>query len=70
MISKEYQVDGMCCGNCEMTVLDEVAQVKGVEVAEVSARTGVLVVTSSTPVDTLAVLDAVEEAGYTARLIS
>lgn len=69
MIWKEYQVDGMCSGNCEMNVLDEVAQVKGVEVAEVSARTGVLVVTSANPVDTLAVLDAVEEAGYTAKLI-
>jgi copper chaperone CopZ len=70
MISKEYRVTGMCCGECEMTVLDEVAQVKGVEVAEVSASTGRLVITSTVPVDTLSVLDAVEQAGCTAMLTS
>lgn len=69
MITKEYQVAGMCCGQCEVDVLDQVALVSGVEVAEVSARTGRLVITSSAPVDTLNVLDAVEQAGYTAVLV-
>ncbi|OBK21312.1 heavy metal transporter [Mycobacterium asiaticum] len=70
MITREYQVSGMCCGQCEITVLDEVAHVAGVEVAEVSARTGRLTVTSSNPVDTLSVLDAIDEAGFTALLVS
>ncbi|WP_372517446.1 heavy-metal-associated domain-containing protein [Mycobacterium bourgelatii] len=58
----------MCCGECEMAVLDAVAQARGVEAAEASARTGVLVIESSLPVDTLDVLDAVKNAGFTARL--
>lgn len=68
MISKRYHVIGMCCGECELTILDKVVQVRGVEVAKASACTGILVIESSTPVDTLDVLDAVNEAGFTASL--
>ncbi|MDQ1103543.1 copper chaperone [Nocardioides zeae] len=66
MTTTEFQVTGMTCGHCEAAVREEVGQVAGVESLEVSAATGRLVVTSSTPVDEAAVVAAVDEAGYVA----
>jgi len=66
MSTIEYQVTGMTCGHCEMSVREEVSTVPGVEGIEVSARTGKLVVTSAAPIDDAAVLAAVDEAGYQA----
>ena len=66
MNTTEYQVTGMTCGHCEMSVREELNTVPGVQHIEVSARTGKLVVTSAAPLDDDAVLAAVEEAGYKA----
>src|SRR6476661_356429 len=66
MNTTEYQVTGMTCGHCEMSVREEVSTVPGVQDIEVSAQTGKLVVTSASPVDDDAVLAAVDEAGYQA----
>jgi copper chaperone CopZ len=66
MSTSEYQVTGMTCGHCELSIREEVSTVPGVEEIEVSARTGKLVVTSAEPVDDDAVLAAVDEAGYKA----
>ncbi|MGO2684702.1 heavy-metal-associated domain-containing protein [Microbacterium sp.] len=66
MSTTEYQVTGMTCGHCEMSVREEVGQVAGVDTIEVSAQTGRLVVTASAPIDDAAVLAAVDEAGYAA----
>ena len=66
MAISEYQVTGMTCGHCEMSVREELGRVAGIEQVEVSATTGKLVVTTSEPVDDAAVLAAVEEAGYRA----
>ncbi|WP_271982471.1 heavy-metal-associated domain-containing protein [Pseudoclavibacter terrae] len=66
MITNEYQVSGMTCGHCEMSIREEVAEVAGVQDIQVSAQTGRLVVTSSGPVEDAQVLAAVAEAGYTA----
>jgi copper chaperone len=66
MSSIEYQVTGMTCGHCELSIREEVGTVPGVEQIEVSAQTGKLVVTSTAPVDDAAVLAAVDEAGYQA----
>lgn len=66
LIELEYQVTGMTCGHCEMSIREEVGQIPGVEEIRVSAQTGKLVVASSEPVDDAAVLAAVDEAGYTA----
>ncbi|KAE8765622.1 heavy-metal-associated domain-containing protein [Georgenia thermotolerans] len=66
LINLQYQVSGMTCGHCEMSVREEVGQIAGVEQIDVSAQTGTLVVTASRPVDDAAVLAAVDEAGYTA----
>jgi copper chaperone CopZ len=62
----EYQVTGMTCGHCEMSVREEVGEVPGVEKIDVSAVTGKLLVTASQPVDDAAVLAAVSDAGYQA----
>lgn len=66
MSTTEYQVTGMTCGHCEMSVREEVGQLAGVDAIEVSAQTGKLVVTASAPLDDAEVLAAVEEAGYSA----
>ena len=66
MAMNEYQVTGMTCGHCEMSIREEVGQVPGVEDIQVSAQTGKLTVTGSDAVDDAQVLAAVEEAGYTA----
>lgn len=66
MSTSEYQVTGMTCGHCEMSVREEVSEIPGVQDIQVSARTGRLVVTSTGPVDDAAVIAAVDEAGYQA----
>lgn len=66
MSTSEYQVTGMTCGHCEMSVREEVGEIPGVQSIEVSAETGKLVVISAEPVDDAAVLAAVDEAGYEA----
>ena len=66
MRTTTYQVTGMTCGHCEMSVREEVGQVPGVETIEVSAQTGTLVVGGSDAIDNAQVLAAVQEAGYSA----
>lgn len=64
--TNEYQVTGMTCGHCEMSIREEVSQIAGVEDIQVSAQTGKLVVSSASDLDDDKVLAAVEEAGYSA----
>lgn len=66
MNTSEYQVTGMTCGHCEMSVREEVSTVPGVQEIQVSAQTGKLVITSTGEVDDAAVITAVDEAGYAA----
>lgn len=66
MTTTEFAVTGMSCGHCENAVRAEVSQISGVETIDVSAQSGRLVITSSTPVDDAAVIAAVDEAGYAA----
>lgn len=66
MSTNEFQVTGMTCGHCEMSVREEVAEVPGVEDIQVSAQTGVLLVTGSDSFDDAQILAAVAEAGYSA----
>ncbi|MFB8188543.1 heavy-metal-associated domain-containing protein [Microbacterium sp. NPDC055988] len=66
MSTNEFQVTGMTCGHCEMSVREEVAEVPGVEDIQVSAQTGVLLVTGSDSLDDAQILAAVAEAGYSA----
>ena len=66
MTTTEFQVTGMTCAHCEHAVSSEVSQIAGVDHVEVSAATGLLVITISEPVADEQVLAAVDEAGYTA----
>ena len=66
MTTNEYQVTGMTCGHCELSVREEVEQIPGVEEIQVSAQTGRLAVRASEPLEDAKVLAAVEEAGYSA----
>ncbi|MGD1239853.1 heavy-metal-associated domain-containing protein [Mycobacterium seoulense] len=70
MTTSEYRVDGMSCAHCEAAVRNEVGRLPGVQRVEVSADTGRLVITSSVPLDSAAVLGAVDEAGYEAVLVA
>lgn len=69
MEQRGYQVVGMTCGHCEMSVREEVEQIVGVEGIEVSAETGKLVVDTMPSVEDAAVLTAVQEAGYQAERV-
>lgn len=62
----QYQVTGMTCGHCEMSIREEVGQIAGVGDIQVSAQTGTLVVTADRELDDAEVLNAVDEAGYSA----
>ncbi|MAT19325.1 MAG: heavy metal transporter [Microbacterium sp. 69-7] len=66
MATSEYQVTGMTCGHCEMSIREEVSQIPGVDEIQVSAQSGKLVVSSTSDLDDAAVLAAVDEAGYSA----
>ena len=65
----EFEVSGMTCGHCEMSVREEVGRVPGVSGIEVSAQTGRLAVTGA-DIDVDDVVSAVSEAGYAAVRVS
>lgn len=64
MTTNEYQVTGMTCGHCELSIREELGEVAGVQEISVSAKTGKLSVTGV--ISDADVLAAVQEAGYTA----
>jgi copper chaperone len=64
MSSSTYTVTGMTCGHCVASVTEEVSEIPGVEQVDVVLETGALTLTSSQPIDPVAVRAAVEEAGY------
>lgn len=66
MNSIEFNVTGMTCGNCENHVREEVSEISGVTVIEVSHADKKLIVSSDAPIDEAAIIAAVDEAGYTA----
>lgn len=64
MPTTEFQVTGMTCSHCELSIREEVQEVAGVESVKVSHQTGQLVVTGDGTVDDEAIIAAVQEAGY------
>ncbi|MGO1570358.1 MAG: heavy-metal-associated domain-containing protein [Canibacter sp.] len=70
MTTTEFQVTGMTCGHCEMSVREEVSEVAGVDDVQVSSETGKLVVSAAADIDDTKILNAVSEAGYSAVRIS
>ncbi|MFI7043455.1 heavy-metal-associated domain-containing protein [Streptosporangium sandarakinum] len=64
MATATYTVKGMTCGHCVSSVKEEVGEVAGVTEVDVDLATGLLTVTSESPVDAARINTAVEEAGY------
>lgn len=62
-ITKNYMVEGMTCGHCEMSVREEVGEVAGVSTVDASHETGTVTVSGEGFTDE-AVTAAIEEAGY------
>lgn len=62
--TKDYTVDGMTCGHCEMSVKEEVGEIAGVTVVEASHESGKVSVSGEGFTDEQ-VAAAVAEAGYT-----
>ena len=65
--STSFTVEGMTCNHCRHAVTTEIAAVPGVEAVAVDLTSGIVTVTSSTPVDRADIAAAVDEAGYTLR---
>ncbi|MEU7711384.1 cation transporter [Micromonospora chalcea] len=59
-----YQVSGMTCGHCVKSVSTELSALAGVTDVQVDLASGRVTVTSQNPLDTDAVREAVDEAGY------
>ena len=64
MITATYDVAGMTCGHCELSVQEEVAELDGVLEVSADRSVGQVTVTSAEPLDPAALAAAVEEAGY------
>lgn len=62
--SSTYTVQGMTCDHCAGSVTAEVTKIPGVTDVAVDVAGGRLTVTSTEPVSSDAVTEAVEEAGY------
>lgn len=64
MAEREFNVEGMTCGHCELSVQEEVGEVAGVTGVKADHTTGKVVVEGEDySVDDIAA--AVKEAGYT-----
>lgn len=64
--TKEYVVEGMTCGHCEMSVKEEVGEIAGVTEVLASHETGKVSVTGENFTDQQ-VAAAVAEAGYSLK---
>jgi copper chaperone CopZ len=63
--TQTYDVTGMTCGHCELSVQEEVGELEGVLEVKADHATGRVTVTSAEPLDRAALAAAVDEAGYT-----
>jgi copper chaperone len=64
MTTTTYLVKGMTCGHCVSAVSSEVGGLPGVTAVDVDLEAGTVTVTSQEPLDTDALRDTVDEAGY------
>ena len=60
---KTFQVEGMTCGSCELTVREEVEELAFVESAQADRTTGNVLVRGE-QIDEQAVREAITAAGY------
>ena len=63
MATNEYQVTGMTCGHCEMSVKEEVGEIAGVTDVTADHSTGAVSVSGESFTDEQ-VAAAIAEAGY------
>jgi copper ion binding protein len=63
-VTETFQVAGMTCDHCAHAVTSELTGLHGVTAVRVDVPTGQVEVTSSAPLTTGEVRDAIEEAGY------
>ena len=54
----------MSCGSCALTVREEIGDIPGVHTVDVDLSSGKVTINSDGPVETGAIKNAVEEAGY------
>ena len=59
----QYRVEGMTCGHCRLSVMEEVAEVPGVEDVDVDLESGLLTVRGADVSDS-SIESAVQSAGY------
>ena len=65
--SQSYPVNGLTCGHCVASVIEEITEIDGVrdvDVDLVAGGTSTVTVTSDQPLDADALRAAVTEAGY------
>lgn len=66
MAQKNYSVEGMTCGHCEMSVQEEILEIPGVNEVTADHNTGAVSVSGEGFTDDQ-VSAAVAEAGYTLK---
>jgi len=64
MSTTTVTVMGMSCGGCAASVREEIGDIPGVNTVDVDLGSGMVIIDSEHPVETGAIKDAVEEAGY------
>ena len=64
MAGREFNVEGMTCGHCEMSVQEEISEVAGVTAVKADHTTGTVTVEGDV-FSTADIAAAVKEAGYT-----
>ncbi|MEA2193683.1 MAG: copper chaperone [Solirubrobacteraceae bacterium] len=62
--TRNYTVEGMTCGHCRASVIEEVLQVDGVKGVDVDLDSGRVIVAGESFEDH-AIAKAIDEAGYT-----
>jgi copper ion binding protein len=64
MTQNTYTVTGMTCEHCVASVTEEISEIEGVSDVAVDLSTGVVQVTSDTPIEASRIRTAVTDAGY------
>ncbi len=64
MLTSTITVKGMTCGHCEAAVKSELSKIASVTNVVVDLGTGVVAIDSTDVVDSAAVAEAIEEAGF------
>jgi copper chaperone CopZ len=68
MDTRELRIEGMSCGHCVATVRDALTQVPGIEVRDVVIGKAVVAFDQGSVTDG-ALVDAVDDAGYSATVV-